>query len=112
MLPLQYGVCRRRGLGRIRHLATADLWIQDRLRTGDFTLEKVLGAENAADMLTKHLNRQLLENHLSTLGVYFEEGRSDLAPTIDHALTLSRGVASDSLIVAKEECRKGKVKGS
>ena len=79
------GVCRRRGLGRIRHLATADLWIQDRLRTGDFVLEKVLGSDNAADMLTKHLNRQLLEKHLSTLGVYFEEGRSELAPAIQHA---------------------------
>ena len=32
------GIARRRGLGKIRHLATADLWIQDRLRTHYFSL--------------------------------------------------------------------------
>ena len=37
------GICRRRGLGKIRHLAVADLWVQDRLRTKDFGLSKVLG---------------------------------------------------------------------
>ena len=26
------GICRRRGLGKIRHLATADLWVQDRIK--------------------------------------------------------------------------------
>ena len=46
------GICRRRGLGRVRHLAVADLWIQDRLRTHDFELVKVLGSDNPADMLT------------------------------------------------------------
>ena len=28
------GIVRRLGLGRVRHLATADLWIQQRLRRG------------------------------------------------------------------------------
>ena len=32
------GICRRRGLGKIRHLHVADLWVQDRLKRGDFTL--------------------------------------------------------------------------
>ena len=30
------GICRRRGLGRVRHLAVADLWVQDRIRAMDF----------------------------------------------------------------------------
>ena len=29
------GICRRRGLGKIRHLHVSDLWVQDRLRKGD-----------------------------------------------------------------------------
>lgn len=33
------GITRRRGLGKIRHLATADLWVQDHLRAGDFKLQ-------------------------------------------------------------------------
>ena len=39
------GICKRRGLGKVRHLATADLWIQDHMRTGDFVINKILGAE-------------------------------------------------------------------
>ena len=38
------GICKRKGLGKIRHLATSDLWVQDRLRAKDFTLTKI--AEN------------------------------------------------------------------
>ena len=37
------GICRRRGLGRVRHLAVADLWVQDRLRGGDFELNIIPG---------------------------------------------------------------------
>ena len=32
------GIARRGGLGKVRHLATADLWIQDKIRKGDFAL--------------------------------------------------------------------------
>ena len=45
------GICRRRGLGKVRHLHTADLWIQDKIRTKDFLLSKVPGTANPADML-------------------------------------------------------------
>ena len=31
-------ICRHRGLGKVRHLHTADLWIQDRLTKGHFAL--------------------------------------------------------------------------
>ena len=30
------GICKMRGLGKIRHLAVADLWVQDRVRAGDY----------------------------------------------------------------------------
>ena len=76
------GISRRRGLGKVRHLATADLWMQDRLRKGDFTLEKILGADNPADMLTKHVSRELVAKHMSTLGLSYEAGRAESAPTI------------------------------
>ena len=49
------GISRRRGLGKVRHLATADLWMQDRIRKGDFTLDKILGSDNPSDMLTSNL---------------------------------------------------------
>ena len=76
------GISRRRGLGKVRHLATADLWIQDRIRKGDFKLEKVLGAENPSDMLTKHVDRMLLSKHMAKLGLFYEDGRAESAPAI------------------------------
>ena len=82
------GICRRRGLGKVRHLATADLWVQDRLRSGDFRLEKVAGSDNAADILTKHVPRPLLLRHLRALGLRCEAGRAFMAPTIDHTVNV------------------------
>ena len=31
------GIAKRRGLDKVRHLHTSDLWIQDRVRNGDVT---------------------------------------------------------------------------
>ena len=76
------GICRRRGLGKVRHLATADLWMQDRIRKGDFKLSKVLGADNPADMLTKHVDKPLLIKHSGALGLSYESGRAESAPSI------------------------------
>ena len=36
-------ISRRRGLGKIRHLAVGDLWVQESLRNGDFDLVKIWG---------------------------------------------------------------------
>ena len=79
------GICRRRGLGRIRHLATADLWIQDRLRAGDFVLHNIPGCDNRSDILTKHVDRKTLERHLEGLDLFMETGRAASAPTLVHA---------------------------
>ena len=76
------GICRRRGLGKVRHLATADLWMQDRIRKGDFKLLKVPGADNPADMLTKHVDKPLLMKHSGALGLSYESGRAQSAPSI------------------------------
>ena len=78
------GIARRRGLGKVRHLATADLWIQDRVRKKDFALEKVPGADNPVDILTKNVGRDILIKHMENLGLEYEVGRAETAPSIDH----------------------------
>ena len=80
------GICRRRGLGKIRHLAVADLWVQDRVRAKDFALTKVPGADNPGDIFTKYLDRITMERHLKNLGLEFEAGRADSAPELTHAI--------------------------
>ena len=47
------GMVRRLGLGKVRHLATADLWVQQKVRDGSIAVSKVPGLENGADLMTK-----------------------------------------------------------
>ena len=76
------GICRRKGLGKVRHLATADLWVQDRVKKKDFILARIPGVDNPADVLTKHVDQMLLTKHISFMGLRFEEGRAKSAPNI------------------------------
>ena len=76
------GICRRKGLGKIRHLATADLWVQDRIKKGDFELVRVPGVSNPADILTKHVDRTILDKHLLAMNLYYQTGRAASAPSI------------------------------
>ena len=78
------GICRRRGLGKVRHLAVADLWVQDRVESKDFELRKVLGRDNPADMLTKHVDYPTMVRHLDKLGLTAESGRAESAPALTH----------------------------
>ena len=78
------GICRRTGIGKVRHLATGQLWIQDRIRTKDIELYKVAGSDNPADMLTKHRARETLDKHLDFAGMKRQAGRAETAPTINN----------------------------
>ena len=64
------GVVEREGIGRIRHLEVAQLWVQEKLKAKDFELKKVLGTENPADLLTKHLGAADILTHCSSASVY------------------------------------------
>ena len=79
------GICRRRGLGQIRHLHVYDFWVQDRLRKGGFKLTKIPGADNPADILTKHVPRVVLRKHMAFMGLSAEGGRAGSAPTLQHS---------------------------
>ena len=46
-------VVARRGVGRIRHLAARQLWLQDELREGRLKVTKVPSNDNPADLKTK-----------------------------------------------------------
>ena len=54
------GIASRKGFGKVRHLHTQYLWVQERLSAKDFTLHKVHGDKHMADLLTKHLDRGTL----------------------------------------------------
>ena len=74
------GICRRRGLGKIRHLDTTDLWCQEKVRVGAVTLHKVPGVSNPADIMTKYIERATLEKMLGIMNLVPLDGRAACAP--------------------------------
>jgi hypothetical protein len=71
---------KRQGLGKVRHLPTADLWIQQRVAAGDIVCAKVPGVDNPSDMMTKGLGAEDLRKHLARLQVHARQGRAVSAP--------------------------------
>ena len=47
------GVVGRQGLGRLRHLDTHSLWVQQAVRSKRIVVRKVRGDDNVADLFTK-----------------------------------------------------------
>ena len=74
------GICKRQGLGRVRHLATADLWVQQRVRGKQLALYKLPGKENPSDLLTKYKGSPEMDKFLAMLGIEPRTGRAKLAP--------------------------------
>lgn len=57
------GISSRKGLGKVRHIAVSQLWVQDRIRRGDFVLQKVGTEDNLADALTKYVSAEPIRKH-------------------------------------------------
>ena len=74
------GIVARVGLGKVRHLAVADLWIQQAARAGRVSYVKIPGQLNPADMFTKAVDKEAMERHSRFIGERSVEGRSQAAP--------------------------------
>jgi len=59
----------RRGLGRMRHLEIRDLWLQKEVRDGKVEISKIPGTQNPADLMTKCLKRDDIEERLSVMNL-------------------------------------------
>ena len=96
------GICSRRGLGRLRHVDTQCLWVQQRVRDGDFELRKVKGELNPADAFTKHLaSLEKIRSLLKLFSCEFRGGRARTAPKLrDSAGSSSPGTAHPLLEVS------------
>ena len=58
------GIVMRRGLGKIRHIDVTQLWLQDKVRSGDIKILKVKSSENKSDLLTKHHTQEAIATHM------------------------------------------------
>ena len=86
------GICGRQGLGKLRHIDTQCLWIQQRVRDGAIELVKVRGDDNPADVFTKHLqSRDRIRGLLALFGCVYTDGRPAIAPQLRTGTGTTKG---------------------
>ena len=62
------GFSQRQGLGRLRHVQTRFLWVQERVKEGHLEVVPVRGKNNTADMFPKAVSGKLRDRYLQRLG--------------------------------------------
>ena len=77
------GIAERQGLGKLRHVSTHLLWVQQAVRTRRIDLRKIRGDANPADLLTKFTaNKDKLDNLVKLFGCEFRGGRAQSSPML------------------------------
>ena len=89
------GIAYREGLGgRCRHINVQYLWIQESVRSGRLGLSKVLGKDNPADMMTKAVGAETLQQHLRFMNFRSVAGRAVKASKLLNSVTASADTSS------------------
>jgi hypothetical protein len=68
----------RRGLGKVKHIHTAYLWVQDLVSRGLAKIHKCSTVDNLADLLTKAVSAGTLQRLMHHMHFSFTEGRAKL----------------------------------
>ena len=104
------GICSRQGFGKLRHLDTHTLWVQQAVRSRRVELKKVLGEENPADLFTKHsISKERLEKLVGLYDCHFREGRAQSAPARRTGLSEKVTIAEADARV-QSECLRGETR--
>ena len=72
----------RRGVGKVRHLHTQALWIQQQIADKRLTLQKERGDDNLADLPTRHVDRAIMLRHLTAMNFHIVFGSRKIAKGI------------------------------
>ena len=65
------GIIKRRGVGKLRHIRTQCLGLQEAHATARMHLEKIGGSRNPSNLLMKHLPEVLMDRHMKYMNVHF-----------------------------------------
>ena len=76
------GIASRRGLGKVRHIELAELWLQDQVARGKIKIEKIRGDDNFSDSLTKHSNPERVLQTLRGVNQRLVRGRHEIMPKV------------------------------
>ena len=80
------GIVNRKGLGKVRHLDTNYLWIQDVAARKAMSFNKVLGTANPADLFTKYLDGTPIAKHSMEMRCEHVGGRAESAPSVNRSI--------------------------
>ena len=69
-------IAKRKGAGKLRNINVSALWIQDVQDREGAEYMKVLGTENPADLMTKYLTREKIDNAVDRMSQVLQEGRA------------------------------------
>ena len=73
------GIAARKGLGKVKHLHTQYLWLQERVKCKDFSSHKEHADKNLADVFTKYLDSPKLEKFVKMVGYRVPLEKNQLA---------------------------------
>jgi hypothetical protein len=76
------GIMSRRGLGKVRHIDVAYLWLQQNVEEVLISVRKVHGKNNPADLCAKYLGSEEIMKHLFKVKFEHSDGRRDAIPNI------------------------------
>ena len=72
-------IASRHGLGKVKHIDTVFLWVQEAVNSGRIALGKKPTVDMLADMLTKPLDQSRVRMLLERMNYHFQDGRHSLA---------------------------------
>jgi hypothetical protein len=97
------GIIRRKGIGKMRHLNTNLLWVQEKSANKELTYTKVAGKENPADLYTKFLSGDDMTSTSTWVGWAWSTSR---AATTLHSRSIAPRTISTAM-TRRSSCRGG-----
>ena len=76
-------ILHRKGIGKLKHIDVAYLWIQDEVRSQRLKVRRVRYEDNIADLGTKPLSKAVIAKHCLTMG--YVNMSQESAQTVDHS---------------------------
>ena len=60
----------RHGIGKVKHIDVARLWLQDEAKSNRLRVRRVMSEDNLADIGTKALSNKIIRKHATSMGVH------------------------------------------
>jgi len=87
-------VVKRQGAGKLRHINISLLWVQEQEKLKKLVYEKVPGQDNPADLFTKGVGREKLQQFAWASGQEFLDGRAEAGLQVQGAGLSTVGIGS------------------